>query len=272
MKYSSRLPDESVNYSKDSLLIEALYLLLGLALIVALTYAALGLAIDLIVPYISPAYEQQVFKSLVKVLPAPNPKYRNAEMTMQKIVDKMLAGSPVLNIPLHVRIIESEQENAAALPGGFIIISDSLLKNSHSENEIAMVLGHEIGHFAHRHHLRGLGRGLLGAVIFYYIAGVEPNGSGMLSLPLQLTALTYSRAQEEAADELGLDLLNAVYGHTAGAADFFERAVKKDHLSGIPGIHLFSTHPLSEQRVLRLRKLAQDKGYSLSGSLKPVVR
>ena len=47
-----------------------------------------------------------------------------------------------------------------ALPGGQIMVFSGLLKKVNLENELAMVLGHELGHYAHRDHLRGMGRGL----------------------------------------------------------------------------------------------------------------
>jgi Zn-dependent protease with chaperone function len=60
-----------------------------------------------------------------------------------------------------IHIIPDPRINAMALPGGNIVVFSALIKETGSENELAFVLAHELGHFANRDHLRGLGRRLL---------------------------------------------------------------------------------------------------------------
>ena len=75
-------------------------------------------------------------------------------------VGELPPDSPISNRPFHVYVTEVDDINAIALPGSNIIVFSGLLQNIQSENELVMVLGHELGHYAHKDHLRGLGRGL----------------------------------------------------------------------------------------------------------------
>ena len=82
------------------------------------------------------------------------------EARLQGLTTELARGWPENPYTLRVRVIEGEP-NAFALPGGEIWVTTGLLEQTESENEIAFVLGHEIGHFRSRDHLRSLGRGLL---------------------------------------------------------------------------------------------------------------
>lgn len=110
-----------------------------------------------------------------------------------------------------------------------------------------MVLGHE--HFAHRDHLRQLGRGILTQIVLTSLFG---DTSGLeraaVSGTAALTDAGYSQSQEYRADEFGLTLLQHTYGQVAGATDFFARISQ-------PGesLDFLATHPGSAQRIERLK-------------------
>jgi predicted Zn-dependent protease len=146
--------------------------------------------------------------------------------------------------------------NAIAIPGDRIVIYEGLLSEMGSENELAMILGHELGHFAHRDHLRSLGRGLLLQAVAGYFLG---DLSWLESAAVALSAARFSQSQERGADEFGLELLNEYYSHVAGATDFFERLREK---RGVEFAFL-STHPNPGDRVQRLNRLIEQRGYPI---------
>lgn len=150
--------------------------------------------------------------------------------------------------------------NAAALPGDRILMYKGLLQKAESENEIAMILGHELGHFLNRDHLRGLGTSILLQVM---IRGVLGDPGGLATLAVQsagaVTKAKFSQTQESQADEIGVGLLAGIYGHAAGATDFFERMSQEPDLS----IPLLASHPSSARRVATLNQVILQRKYQI---------
>ncbi len=149
--------------------------------------------------------------------------------------------------------------NALAIPGNKIIIYEGLLKELNSENELVMILGHEVGHFAHRDHLRSLGNVLLfKLIISYFLGNIDILNSGV-DLANVIVNSQYSQSQETKADEFGLDVLNAYYGHVGGAIALFE-IFKNQEKNSLP-ISFLSSHPLPQKRINHLQKVIKQKGY-----------
>jgi predicted Zn-dependent protease len=150
--------------------------------------------------------------------------------------------------------------NAIALPGDAIAIYAGLVEQAKSENELMMVLGHELGHFAHRDHLRGLGRSLL---IQIAIATFLGDTSGIQSAAVSgveaVSQSRFSQSQEREADKFGLTLLQNTYGHVAGATDFFARMSQQKGSD----LAFLSTHPAPGQRVKELKRLIKERGYAV---------
>jgi Zn-dependent protease with chaperone function len=121
-----------------------------------------------------------------------------------------------------IAIWDESEANAVALPGGVIAVTRGLLDSVESENELAFVLGHELGHFHNRDHLRGLGRGAVFSLLLV-VVGLGGGGSAvqLASLAGQLAQREADRDREIEADHFGLALLAAEYGHVSGAEIFF---------------------------------------------------
>lgn len=82
------------------------------------------------------------------------------------LLERLVASWPEAPFTFELALVEEEEPNAMALPGGAILLTSGLLETVDSENGLAFVLAHELGHYAHRDHLRSLSRGLaLGAVM-----------------------------------------------------------------------------------------------------------
>jgi len=190
---------------------------------------------------------------LAKSFELDDAKFATEKQHLQRIVDEMSASISDQALLYQVHVVDSPVANAAALPGGHILVFAGLLDEVESENEIAMILGHEIGHLAHRDHLRALGRR---AVFIFLASALGASGAAEQLLVGSMDTLdrSFSRGQERAADEVGVDLLVDVYGHGGGATDFFAR-----HADDSQGLALFATHPLSKERVSEIAAWLQER-------------
>jgi predicted Zn-dependent protease len=151
-----------------------------------------------------------------------------------------------------VRLVESEAVNAAALPGGKIIVFSGLLAEAGSPDEVAGVLAHEICHVLHRDSLRGLVGRLGGSAVIALLLG----GGDLSRIAGQagaLDQLAYGRDQERAADREGILLMARAGLPPAALAAFFERLRAKEG-GKLP--EFLSTHPDTATRVVELRRLA----------------
>jgi Zn-dependent protease with chaperone function len=143
------------------------------------------------------------------------------------------------------------EPNAFALPGGVVLLTSGLLDALESENGLAFVLGHEIGHFINRDHIRGLGR----TVIFSAGLALIGIGTELSSLQVMGSAIErrFDQAKEAQADTYALDLVKKVFGHTWGADELFVALSKKESsIDKVVG-KFASTHPPTDDRLKRIR-------------------
>lgn len=261
MKFTPKLADGDVNISASHPLKELAWLVGGFVTFLVLFYVLLGfvsgvLAISLPVKAeawmgskITILYEgqtntflQQHLDGLVDVLPNDSVLH---EYTFRIFLDD-----------------EEDQVNAFALPGGLIVVCGGLLEAVQSENELDMILAHELGHFAHRDHLQAMGRSLIVAFGSWLLSG--DGSSDVVPWIASKLERKYSQKQEIAADAWGLDLLNRRYGHVGGATDFFKRLAedKKDRLA-----YFLATHPYPGDRVQYLNALIGQNGYGVKDTI-----
>lgn len=232
----------------------------GLLAIAVGAYLLLGMAVDLVVPRLSMDVEKQLAKAFAGRL-TPNEDTATARQVVQSLVDRLQARCASLPYTITVHVQPSAGINAAALPGGHVVVFTGLLQTMTSENELAFVLAHELGHFAHRDHLRGLGRAVVLMTVSTALLGADNSINRMIGQGMMLTELSFSRQQETRADTFALTALHCYYGHVGGATDFFEKIPREDD----PGRfgHYFASHPENRRRIDRLEALARERGYSL---------
>jgi predicted Zn-dependent protease len=220
-------------------------------------YVALGLAVDLIVPRIPWKIEKNLESLFLK-------NYISIEKTsarenLQQLLDNISNELPSHNISYKVHLIEDPQANAIALPGGNIIVYSGILNDLGSENELAFVMSHELGHFSNRDHLRGLGRFLVLWTLSTAIIGHDNFVTQFLAGSLVNVEMKFSQRQETRADLFAIDLLNKRYGHVGGADSFFKKIREKEkrgHLS-----YYFASHPHPNERIEAMEEYVRKKGY-----------
>ena len=164
-------------------------------------------------------------------------------------------------VPFTIKVIDSDEVNAFALPGGFFYVNKGLLLAADNEAELAGVMAHEIAHVAARHAVENQAKAslleyaALGASIF--IGGIpgmiyqNTAGIGLLGIFMK-----FSRGAEEEADKLGVQYMWAA-GYDPGAmATMFEKLEAKNKKK--PGFiaRAFSTHPAPPDRRASASALA----------------
>ena len=155
-----------------------------------------------------------------------------------------------------------------------MVMTTGLLDLADSENELAFVLAHELGHHQLRHPSQGLGRSLL-LLMGLSILGLGQQTSPVIdpSAPLTLADMQFSRKQEQASDRFALKLVQQRYGHIDHALDFFYRLrdPRFDSIARDLQLEFFTTHPFPETRIEDLEAYARRKGWSLTGDSVPLT-
>ncbi len=256
MEYKARLPKNNVNVTPSSSLKDFSLLAGGVILILVGIYFALGFAVDVLVPRISPELENR----LATFLPMPElAAQTEAEERLAALLHKLQQCGEKNEQGVTVLLSDSEQVNAFALPGRLIVVNKGLIEKVDSENELSFVLAHELGHIANRDHLRRIGRSLVFMTLSTMLLGPD-NGIGrMLGKGLQLAEMKFSRRQESSADSYALHLLNCAYGQVGGATEFFTMLEEEYSTGRVQSF--FSTHPMNAQRVNDLEEERARNGY-----------
>jgi predicted Zn-dependent protease len=166
----------------------------------------------------------------------------------------------------NVHVIKSPDINALAAPGGSIYVFSGLIGEVKSENEMAFVLAHEIGHFENRDQLRGLGRGLVLFVISLAFTGSESGLTKVAGEAIKNAQMKLSRDRERAADQFALDLIAKKYGNAAGAVSMLSRFGPLD--DRYPRwLYYFITHPYYKDRISLVEKRIREMGYKAGAQL-----
>ena len=165
---------------------------------------------------------------------------------LDALMARFTAEAPV-HVPVTITVLNVEQVNALALPGGRILVFNGLVDFAGHPNALAGVLAHELGHIAERHPLRGtLEKGAAGALIGLLLGDIA--GGAIIAAGVEYaTSAAYSREMEAQADDYAVAAMNR-QGWTVGPfGAFFERLAKENPESG--GVMaMLSTHPASEDR------------------------
>jgi Zn-dependent protease with chaperone function len=262
MRFVPKKIREGVNVSDVHPLAEAGVLVVGLTMLGVLIVLALVFLIEVALYFVPVETEARLFSSwlpqdLTAISPVDDRLYET-----QLLVDRLVAHWADAPFEFRVEVEDTDVSNALALPGGLIIVTRGLLDDVASENELAFVLGHELGHYKNRDHLRALGRGLVLALFFRVITGSDVAGIGINVS--DITLRSFGRKQEVLADEFGLALVNAEYGHVNEAWRLFLRWDAKGSSSN-DAISYLSTHPRPGDRVERLREFADRQKWVLQG-------
>lgn len=217
-------------------------------------YWAIGLVLDLfIVPNISYGAERKMFGN-GKLMAA-----FEQDSKLTSIANKLKVNLPKKYKGLEVKIYKDSDNdvNAFAMAGGTIVFYQGLLDRLKTEEEIAFVMAHEMGHVADRDVMQYMGRSVLMAIILASL-GLDDTINKIFNGVTSLQALDYSRQQEIDADTFAVDLLYRTYGHANSASSALKK-LDTTILDKNTILKYGSTHPRQQERLDNIAKLIKER-------------
>ena len=175
-------------------------------------------------------------------------------------VGQNLVRNSDARVPFTIKVIDSDEVNAFALPGGFFYVNSGLILRAQEESELAGVMAHEISHVCARHGTKNATKGELMQLATIPLILLGPGGwAGYgiyqgVNLAIPVTYLKFSRDAEREADYLGIQYMYKTGYDPNSYVTFFERiqADEKRRPGSIPKV--FSTHPPTPERIENTQK------------------
>jgi beta-barrel assembly-enhancing protease len=177
-------------------------------------------------------------------------------------------------VPFTIKVIDSPDVNAFALPGGLLYVNRGVVEAAESEAELAGVMAHEIAHVAARHGVEQASKGQFlnyASIPLIFLGGLPGyilQQAAGLAVPL--TFLKFSRGAEKEADLLASQYLWASGYDPNAMVSFFEKLQAKDKKRPGTIARAFSSHPPTQDRIKEVRKLLErlpERGeYQMSSS------
>jgi Zn-dependent protease with chaperone function len=183
---------------------------------------------------------------------------RAGRAAFQKLFDQL---EPAARLPIPVRpfVVRTTTINASAFPGGIMHVNQGIILLANSPDELAGVIGHELGHMVHRHSLRGYLHNLGLTYLITLAAGEVFTGSSVFIAVGDVLANRNTRAQERQADDYGVDLTARIGIDSHAAANLWERYVRRmrekptEEEKAGPRALLSNTHPAPLERAAAIR-------------------
>jgi predicted Zn-dependent protease len=161
-------------------------------------------------------------------------------------------------VPFTIKVIDSDEMSALALPGGYFYVNSGLILAADSEAELAGLMAHEIAHVAARHVTRTETRmqifNILSIALMYFGG---PAGAALreaLGVAAPASFIKFSRSAEREADLLGLEYEYATGYDPQALVQFFEKLHTKEKQKHNFVARAFATHPMTEDRIRRAQK------------------
>jgi Zn-dependent protease with chaperone function len=175
-------------------------------------------------------------------------------------VGQNLVRNSDAKVPFTIKVIDSDEINAFALPGGFFYVNSGLILRADEEAELAGVMGHEIAHVAARHGTKTATKGEIMQLATIPLILLGPGGwagYGLyegLNLAIPMSYLKFTRDAEREADFLGLQYMYKAGYDPNAFVSFFEKieAEERRRPGSIPKV--FSTHPPTPDRVQKAQE------------------
>lgn len=180
----------------------------------------------------------------------PNPRDQEVVRT---IGQKILASNKMESYPYTFKVLDSKEVNAVSLPGGPVYVFKGLLDLTEGDqDEMAAVIGHEMGHVNARHIAKMYTQGFWLSLIIGL--GTRGQAQDLARLGEMIATLHFSREDEYEADRLGIKYsYNAGYDPN-GAVRFFQKLQRLEGSKGNDLDAIMRTHPLTKDRIDRAKK------------------
>ena len=177
-------------------------------------------------------------------------------------IGQNLARNSEAVVPISVKVIDSHEVNAFALPGGFLFVNTGLILKADSEAELAGVMAHEIAHVAARHATRQMSRANIfniASIPLIFMGGWAGYGVRQAAgLAVPMTFLKFSRGFEQEADRLAVQYLYRAGYDPPALIDFLEKLEAQERKKPGTMSQLFRSHPPMSSRIAQTQKEIQD--------------
>jgi len=162
-------------------------------------------------------------------------------------------------VPFTIKVLDSDDVNAFALPGGFMYVNKGLLLAADSESEIAGPIAHEIAHVAARHGVKQASKGTLANLmiipLIFMTGGLAYLAYNAYQLAVPLAFLKFTRGMEAEADMLGAEYAWAAGYDPNSFVSFFEKLQKREKQKPGTLAKIFSDHPPTPERATKVKDL-----------------
>ena len=173
-------------------------------------------------------------------------------------VGQNLVRNSDARVPFTIKVIDADEVNAFALPGGFFFVNSGLILEADEEAEMAGAMAHEIAHVAARHGTRQATRGELinlATIPLIFMGGIGGYaGRQAAGLLIPVGFMKFSRNFEREADELGLQYMYKTGYDPAAFVTFFEKIQSKEKRKPGTISKLFASHPQMPDRIAASQK------------------
>jgi beta-barrel assembly-enhancing protease len=164
------------------------------------------------------------------------------------------------DIPYTFYVVNINEINAFAVPGGFVYINRGLIERTENLSELAGVVAHEIGHIEARHSVQMLERlqaAQAGVAVASILLGGPPQGVAGAAVEVGAAAYfaRHSREAENEADAIAVQLLPRAGIDPGGIVTFFRKLLDEQQRSPTQVEQWFATHPLTEERIVATREM-----------------
>jgi predicted Zn-dependent protease len=246
-----------VNVSRENAVAEFVRLAVGIGVVAVVLFAGLFFAGGYLARLVPFETERSWVGDQVLGFPLTRPvgpKYDDVERYLQEIADAL---APSMDLPegmtVTVHYTELDVPNAFATLGGHVVVTSALYASMPSENALAAVVAHEIGHVKARDPISAAGGG---ASLAFVLAVVSGEADALVPQLATLVTLKYSRSAEERADAEAIRALRERYGHAGGATSIFEILAEFAGAARASVPTFLSTHPADAERISELRRAA----------------
>ncbi len=208
------------------------------------------------------AWEERIGQRMVRGVGMLGERCTDAERLelIGQIVTRLRSGVSSTPYTFHVTVLANPTMNAAAAPGGYILVFHGLLTKTRTPEELAGVLAHEMQHVVQRHGIRALVRQQSMSVLISALSGDGRGLASALNAAGTLGQLRYSRGDEDSADREGMKMLQAAQIDPRGMVDVF-RTLQREAVNAPSDPPYLQTHPPIGARIATLQRLAAQARY-----------
>ena len=250
------LDDENVNVSVPNPFKDLIQVCINLILIIAFIYLFAYTLSGIIISTMPIKKQIAVENFIAKIFKLPSVEISFEEQQrLNQARDKILKLDS--NYPktsnLNIKIVDKKELNAFCYPNGNIYITSSLFKELKND-ELIFIIAHEMAHYKHKDHLKGLRRNISNMIVIYSVAFGTNNKqvSTFTEQGLQMSDLKLSRNDEKQADMYASEILLKLYGKTNAGVSVMQKLKKENEFN----IEFLSDHPDIDKRIKYIKNYA----------------